>query len=245
LIELLVVIAIIAILAAMLLPALAKSKSKAVRLKCLSNLKQLNLAMTMYATDSLDKLPAKDAVTISGARQDLWWWYKELVKGYVGIKTPTVYPPLTQGTNDLVFQCPKDRGWPSHGPANDYDKPHYLNWRLDYGSYVYNGCDSAGNNNNHLLGANLKGISLSTVKHPSRTWFMSEWPIHWSYSWHDNRYGKLDVPYADALVQVSQADGHAKTIKVYYNLALPNGASPFTYDTKDIPAKYEYQNGPD
>jgi prepilin-type N-terminal cleavage/methylation domain-containing protein len=89
LIELLVVIAIIAILAAMLLPALSRAKDKARRVQCMNNLHQVEVALTMYAGDSRDKLPS-----LTGAN---WAW---------DVPRAAADAMVTSGLLKKSFYCP-------------------------------------------------------------------------------------------------------------------------------------------
>jgi prepilin-type N-terminal cleavage/methylation domain-containing protein/prepilin-type processing-associated H-X9-DG protein len=110
LIELLVVIAIIAILAAMLLPALSRSKQQAMGIQCMSNTKQLDLAWTMYSGDNKDVLvynnPA-NTVDLTNWVAGIMSWGTDSESTNANLIRQALLGPYV-AKNVGIFKCPAD-----------------------------------------------------------------------------------------------------------------------------------------
>ncbi len=205
--ELLVVVAVVGVLASLLFPVLGRAKAKAKLAKCSSNLKQVSLAIRMYADDSNDAAPqeveANDpTVSLIG--------YKRMLKTYLGSEGAS-------HSYGRVFACPSDTFY--------YDEltgsPRLVRQGLceqavsDYSSYAFNGGNASPNSNF----PGISGRKLSSVLDPTKTVLVAEASAYIPWSWHQPRLplGHQNAIFNDALNNFSFVDGHVGYIRVFWN----------------------------
>jgi prepilin-type N-terminal cleavage/methylation domain-containing protein len=217
LIELLVVIAIIAILAAMLLPALARAKAQSQGIKCESNLRQLQIAWFSYLNDNGGHLVRNcgedeqitSASELPATAKQLSWVYGNVTieadaTNNLMITDGLLYPYVQ---NVGVYECPANMG-EVHGfiPNRSYSMSCWMNPSLSWDS-------SRGYTGSKLLAVFLK---QSDIFAPANTWvFLDEnpWSINDGFFVSDpNVPVWVDIPasYHAGACGISFSDGHAE-----------------------------------